>query len=494
MRRFGGKSALLCSSVGHKRKGLIVFCLVFLVCLAYSIVWYFAGDEMFEYVAGVTLESTLPVTYRSFLHDPARGATISPSLRDWYAISSSLSNNVSTSPPIDMEQLLSRWKGIIPYDTCSPNEGSTFTETIPGRQRIVEANHPVKGTFILVRSDGTSKIYGDIERFNRRYAWIPFIRDAASRYIRSNVVFFLGYDDNDIFYYARVFPNCRYTQLFKQIVLDFPNLFFLHWDPVVFDEVSGALGPRMVIIPDYEMLRERKITVPDGFVTGEFQRSGVLGAGSGRARVFSYKGSCTGTFSDYRLSDRGLLVRLVNDNTFLEGLSNFKLTTCTLPGDVVGKYRGAFEKRTEMNKASLYVFDIDGNSNSWQGSRWKLASGSVTVKVASPFVQWWYPLMCDGEHLMLLSLDNSVQHIERWLTELAVNATTIEGEVQRVAQIAARGALFAHRHLTRSAAIAVLYENVRSLRLFEESPRDWRIRTQCWRGGPAGKTKGPAEI
>jgi|GEM_PF-5146324 len=45
-----------------------------------------------------------------------------------------------------------------------------------------------------------------------------------------------------------------------------------------------------------------------------------------------------------------------------------------------------------------YQIDIDGNTNSWCGFFWKLMSGSLTFKVRSPWLQWYYDDIVDGVH------------------------------------------------------------------------------------------------
>jgi len=42
-----------------------------------------------------------------------------------------------------------------------------------------------------------------------------------------------------------------------------------------------------------------------------------------------------------------------------------------------------------MAKHYKLLIDIDGNSNSWAGSYWKMASGSLVLKVECDYRQWW---------------------------------------------------------------------------------------------------------
>eukprot|EP00301_Raphidiophrys_heterophryoidea_P019057 c4041_g1_i1.p1 GENE.c4041_g1_i1~~c4041_g1_i1.p1 ORF type:complete len:476 (+),score=90.87 c4041_g1_i1:51-1478(+) len=49
--------------------------------------------------------------------------------------------------------------------------------------------------------------------------------------------------------------------------------------------------------------------------------------------------------------------------------------------------------------------DVDGNGSAWSGSFWKLLSGSVTIKVAGDFVQWYHYLVKPWEHYLPVKAD-----------------------------------------------------------------------------------------
>ena len=53
------------------------------------------------------------------------------------------------------------------------------------------------------------------------------------------------------------------------------------------------------------------------------------------------------------------------------------------------------------------VLDVDGNANSWSGSYWKLASGSLTLKVMCEYRQWWYNLIEPWVHYVPVKCDMS---------------------------------------------------------------------------------------
>jgi len=45
-----------------------------------------------------------------------------------------------------------------------------------------------------------------------------------------------------------------------------------------------------------------------------------------------------------------------------------------------------------------YQIDIDGNTNAWCALFWKLMSGSLTFKMESDWMQWYYPKIASGIH------------------------------------------------------------------------------------------------
>ena len=62
------------------------------------------------------------------------------------------------------------------------------------------------------------------------------------------------------------------------------------------------------------------------------------------------------------------------------------------------------------------VFDVDGNSNAWSSFFWKLRSGSVTLKVESPFEQWYYGRLKPWVHYVpvaanLSDVDRAIDYV-----------------------------------------------------------------------------------
>jgi hypothetical protein len=67
------------------------------------------------------------------------------------------------------------------------------------------------------------------------------------------------------------------------------------------------------------------------------------------------------------------------------------------------------ESITDSVMATKYkiLIDIDGNANSWSGAFWKLASGTLTLKVVCDYRQWWYNLIEPWVHYVPVDCDMS---------------------------------------------------------------------------------------
>lgn len=96
--------------------------------------------------------------------------------------------------------------------------------------------------------------------------------------------------------------------------------------------------------------------------------------------------------------------------------------------------------------------DIDGNTNSWDGLRWRLMFGMMVVKARSSngFVQWYYP-----------HLQNGVNIIEVPVDDVSKTARAILDDVNRGAKIAAAAKEFGDKHLPLSEMERAVVEAVR---------------------------------
>lgn len=62
-----------------------------------------------------------------------------------------------------------------------------------------------------------------------------------------------------------------------------------------------------------------------------------------------------------------------------------------------------------------YILDIDGNSNTWDATAWKLNSGSVIFKTDSNWVQWFYEYYKPWVHYIPINDDfSNLQEMYQW--------------------------------------------------------------------------------
>lgn len=77
-----------------------------------------------------------------------------------------------------------------------------------------------------------------------------------------------------------------------------------------------------------------------------------------------------------------------------------------------------------------YILDIDGYTNSWEGTVWKLYSGSVVLKQKSIWAQWYYDELIEWVHYIPINNDfSNLEVIINWCInnddickQIAINA------------------------------------------------------------------------
>ena len=92
--------------------------------------------------------------------------------------------------------------------------------------------------------------------------------------------------------------------------------------------------------------------------------------------------------------------------------------------------RGLFKTvLTESHMAKNYklLIDMDGNSNSWAGSYWKMASGSLVLKVECGYHQWWNWRIQPWVHYVPVKCDLSdLEELIGWCLDPENEAAAIE--------------------------------------------------------------------
>jgi len=87
--------------------------------------------------------------------------------------------------------------------------------------------------------------------------------------------------------------------------------------------------------------------------------------------------------------------------------------------DAVDKSNLKFSPTEHINYKEMisykYILDLDGNANTWDGTAWKLNSGSVILKQTSPFHQWFYNDYLPWVHYVPIANDFSdLQEKYQW--------------------------------------------------------------------------------
>lgn len=330
------------------------------------------------------------------------------------------------------------------------------------RQR--RAWNGISGVFYALSGAGRLTVHdaaGGASHWRARDPYFRRLENWAQQHVRREAILHVGVDDNDLFFVLRTYPDSALAKALWSIIDDFPNLYFLHWNPAIMDDENGFLGPRSVPIPDLESFGE----LPSTAKAGTFD-------GNSNTPVFGWRGGSTGMFVDYRQSDRATVVFMMNDDPDLAKVSDVGFSDLGQNVDhstVPGRYVKGRQNASEMG-GRAFVLDIDGNTSAWSGLRWKLASGTPVVKVRSPFVQWYYPLLHEGEHLLLWDIDGP--DARGWIKSLAQLAAA---DYPRFAQMGENAAAFAMKHLAPAGALLAAEDALKNLDDYDR-PRDWRIR------------------
>jgi hypothetical protein len=241
----------------------------------------------------------------------------------------------------------------------------------------------------------------------------------------------------------------------------YPNLFFLHPSPSVYfppgifsaDRQEGTLY-RTVPMP-HSLSESNKMDLPSLRVPYD-QRT---------IHKVAWRGSTTGEYQrPYSRTDRyrmvAAFVGAAMGDVAYSGLCQ------GIKKHILPAYGQKLSRAEIMHHRA--TLDVDGNSNSWEGLRWKLLAGAAVVKVRSGlgFVQWYYHHMRSGEEL----IETDVEHVVDAAMRVVNNGTL-------GAHLAARALAFAERHLTQAAVDAAVWDLVGNVwRYGYDFGMDWRIR------------------
>ncbi|CUG93283.1 membrane-associated protein, putative [Bodo saltans] len=317
-----------------------------------------------------------------------------------------------------------------------------------------------------------------------RHGWFPqdFITHAAKKVCVNFTMYFISYYDEDIYLITRNDIHRR-TQL-RNFLNDFPNFFFFHYSPaMVMPDGVGAslLGDRDPFYPDrgakklYYTMFPRMIPVPHSPTDGEtinriMAQSWPPKPYGARQHQVAWRGSTTGHERPYSRSDRSRVVAQFSASDHAS--SKYSWADVAFSGVCQGVTQRELPRYgNRMNVEQLMHYqvhlDIDGNSNSWDGLRWRLMFGMVVVKARSSngFTQWYY------RHLQ-----NGVNIIEARVDDVATEARAILDDVDRGTKIAAQAKAFGDKYLTFPAMEQAVLEAVRDAwRLGYDDQMKWCV-------------------
>lgn len=100
------------------------------------------------------------------------------------------------------------------------------------------------------------------------------------------------------------------------------------------------------------------------------------------------------------LNPRKLFVEIVKRDRILGSFVDCD-TSCRMEPDKMAEHK--------------FIFDIDGFTNTFSGTVWKLASGSVLIKQESHWMQWYYPNLKPWIHYVPLKNDfSNLEEVMGW--------------------------------------------------------------------------------
>ena len=104
-----------------------------------------------------------------------------------------------------------------------------------------------------------------------------------------------------------------------------------------------------------------------------------------------------------------------------------------------------------------YILDIDGYTNSWEGTIWKLYSGSVVIKQKSIWKQWYYDELHEWIHY--IPINNDFSNFEA-IIEWCINNDNI------CKQIAYNSRIFIKQKLNNDYVLNKIINNINAINLY----------------------------
>jgi hypothetical protein len=80
------------------------------------------------------------------------------------------------------------------------------------------------------------------------------------------------------------------------------------------------------------------------------------------------------------------------------------------------KIIGNYNKKSQLNYK--YIIDLDGNTTSWDRVKWVMGSNSLLLKEISDNVEWYYPMLKDGNNLFFYNSFKDLEYLVMNLNQM----------------------------------------------------------------------------
>ena len=309
----------------------------------------------------------------------------------------------------------------------------------------------------LYITNGNNQMFSTTLDANFRKGWYPqkLVADVARKTHVNFTLMYLTFHDADVWTIMGAKNGRRQAEAqIHDFLRRHPNFFFLHPSPTS-ERTRGTLY-RTVPVP--HSLTEQSRIKPELRVP--YNERNI--------RKVVWRGSTTGEYQKpYSKTDRYRMVKAFATDEMAKGRADVAYSgLCQgVKRHQLPAFGGSIARGAMMRHR--VTLDVDGNSNSWEGLRWKLMAGAAVVKVRSGlgFVQWYYHRLRNGEEL----IETDVEHVVRESMRVLDNATL-------GAHLAKQALAFGDKYLTHAAINEAVWDLVGNVwRYGYDFEKDWRI-------------------
>ncbi|CUG88187.1 GPI-anchored surface protein, putative, partial [Bodo saltans] len=324
-----------------------------------------------------------------------------------------------------------------------------------------------------------------------RAGWFPqqLVADSAAKFTTNFTIFFLTFHDEDI--YIKTSRRLEQRVALLNLLREFPNFFLMHYSPSLvmphgvgasylghYDpfyvngtsvlsgspRVVGALHPRMIPVPHAPTQQLEVETLLSNASFMDYIRDVVQ-----RKPLVAWRGATTGfpghdiartdrhktMMHHFAATDRYRMVDAFNDRAV--GQRRYDWADVAFSGlcqEVTAENVPRFAQKMSFEQLATFRvnLDVDGNTNSWEGLRWRLLLGMAVVKVQSShgYTQWFYRHLRNGTHILHVPVEGVAHAAKSLLDDISLSKVLAESAYE-----------FGQRHLTLKAMEAAVASSVR---------------------------------